>query len=448
VFLFLIVALLVILPKHLWGAFASQFSLTVGEGYSDNIFFTKEKDHDFITIITPTLSFLYAPEGQVEPTLNLNFSPYGQIFARHGELNSFGDNFSFNGAYTYQYSPRLNFYLSDNLQRFGQTRTVGLGNDAFLQVSAPVKGPPPPSGAVPGSLSRDVTDFLSGGAQLSNFFSLEGSYLYRPDVSFRGGYSNGYTNFIDQGGSDVSNTIYFRGVYNWRQDHNLHAGYSISIVKSRNGDSNTIQSFDIGDDYFSQYKLQLTPTLSLAASTGISFNVGSKDGPPVANNTNVTITKLWETATLSGSVQHGLTPSYGVAGISNTTSVFANFAMSVTEKLSVNSSVNFSLFDTDDVDFKTFQATLGLQYLITSWLSSALNYNFRWIDSSSGTSNSDLLTKGVVKANTVFLTLTSTFDLWPNIRLARNNLNSSTLPLVLRTPFPTPFSSPSPVTGP
>lgn len=86
------------LPNHAWGAFASQFSLTVGEGYSDNIFFTKQKEHDFATIIVPTFSLLYAPEGQVTPTLSLSVSPNGQIFARHSELSNFGENVVFNGA--------------------------------------------------------------------------------------------------------------------------------------------------------------------------------------------------------------------------------------------------------------------------------------------------------------------------------------------------------------
>jgi hypothetical protein len=159
---------------------------------------------------------------------------------------------------------------------------------------------------------------------------------------------------------------------------------------------------------------------------------------------------LWETATLSAGVQKGLTPSYGVSGISDTTSVFTNFVMRLSEKFSVNSGVEFSLFDTDDVNFKTFQGTLGLQYWITSWLSSALSYNFRWIDSGSGASDTDLLTRGVVNANTVLLTLTSNFDLWPNIRLTRSNMSSSTLAPVLRTPFAiaTPSASPSPVPGP
>jgi hypothetical protein len=445
ILLFLVVILLTS-PSRAWGAFASQFSLTVGEAYSDNIFFTKQKEHDFATIIVPTLSLLYAPEGQVEPTLSLSFSPNGQIFARHSELNNFGENFLFNGAYTYRYSPRLNFYLSDNLQRLSETRTVGLTSDGFFQVPSPAAPRPPSGEAVPGSVARNLSDFITGGDQITNFFSFQASYLYRPDVSFSGGYTNTYTNFIDQGGSELFHTIGARGVYNWRRDHNLHAGYFISVLKPRDGGTSIIHNFDIGDDYFTDYKLQLTPTLSLAASTGISFNIGN-DGPRVANNTNVILTKLWETATLSGGVRKGLTPSYGVSGISDTTSVFTNFLMRITEKLSVNSGVNFSLFDTDDVNFKTFQGTLGLRYSITTWLSSALNYNFRWIDSGSGANNTDLLTKGIVKANTVFLTLTASFDLWPNIRLARS-VSPSTLIPALRTPFPIPAPSPSPVTVP
>src|SRR5512143_3626725 len=91
-------------PTNAWAAFASQFSLSVGESYTDNLFFEKQKSHDFITILTPTLSLFYAPEGQVEPTLNLNISPSGYIYARHSDLNGFGANSALNGSYIYHYS--------------------------------------------------------------------------------------------------------------------------------------------------------------------------------------------------------------------------------------------------------------------------------------------------------------------------------------------------------
>jgi hypothetical protein len=427
-------------PANGWAAFASQFSLLAGEQYSDNIFFSKSKEHDFVTIFTPTLTLLYAPQGEVAPTLDLDISASGEIYARHSDLNNFGDNISVRGGYTYRYSPRLDFHLSDTFRRQGPTRMGGLG--AFGEFPT---GPtsPPPTGGVTSPGVRNLDDLISRGDQLSNSLYFQGSFLYRPDISFNGGYNNSYIKFIDAGGSDVFHTIHTRAIYNWRRDHNLHAGYSISISNSRNGESGVIHNFDIGDDYFSNYNLQLTPTLSLAASTGLSLNTGSH-GPRVANNTSVTITKLWETAELNGGLRKGLTPSFGVSGISDTTSLFTNYRHSLTEKLFANLNANFSFFDTEDVNFKTFQAGLGLQYLITTWLSSALNYYFNWIDSGAGAKSTDLLNKGIVKSNSVFLSVTTRFDLWPNIGLARS-MTSPILTPVIRTPFPGP-PAPQPLT--
>ena len=182
--------------------FAINFSPTLGELYTDNIFYTKNKEADFVTTITPTLSILYAPEGQTVPILNLNISPSGLIFARHSELNNFGDNWGLNGAYTYQYSPQLNFHVSDVLGRQGQYRLGPLTQGAFQLPSAPTS-PPPVGGTLPGQGNQNLSNFTSGDfSQFWNNFVLDGRYLYRPDVSFTGGYSNNYVNNIDQGGSD------------------------------------------------------------------------------------------------------------------------------------------------------------------------------------------------------------------------------------------------------
>jgi hypothetical protein len=414
-------------PVELWAAFASQFSLGVGEQYNDNIFFAKAKEHDFITTFIPTLSFFYAPPGEVAPTGSLSITPNGQIYARHSELNNFGDNISVNGTYAYRYSPKLSFSLSETLARQGDTRVGGLGEPVQLSGG--------PTTSLPGSsTSQHLKDLISQGDQFSNSFSFQGGYLFRPDINFTGFYSNTFTKFIDAGGTDVFHTVGARGIYNWRRDHNLHAGYSISINNSRNGESGVVHNFDFGDDYFSNYNLQLSPTLSLTASTGLSFNAGS-DGPRIGNNTNITLTKLWEVAVLNVGFTKGLTPSFGVSGISDTTSLFTNFGMRFTERLSTNANVNLSFFDTEDVNFKTFQAGIGLRYMMTSWLSSALNYQFNWINSGAGASRTDLLNKGTVSSNTILLTLTSYFDLWPNTGLARS-LTSPTLTTVLKTPFP------------
>jgi hypothetical protein len=418
-------------PSYLWAAFGSQFSFLTGEEYSDNIFFSKNREHDFITVFTPTLTLLYAPEGQVIPTLSAEISPSYQLYARHSDLNNF-DNVSAKAGYTYQYSPVLSFHLSDVFQRQGETRPENFFRPNDLLVGP--TSPPPVGKVVTPPLSENVTSLISSGKQATNFVSFGGSYSYRPNISFIGGYTNQFTNFIDAGGKDVYHTIVARGVYNWRQDHNLHAGYKLSIFDLRNGDSGTVHEFDIGDDYFTNYTLQLTPTLSLAASSGLSINTANS-GPRVANNTSVTITKLWETAELNGGVRKGLTPSYGVSGISDTTSLFTTFNWRITEKLSANSYAIFSYFDTDDVNYKTLQAGLGLGYMFTSWLASGLNYTFNWLDSGAGANKTDLLERGTVKSNIVFLSLTTRFDVWPNVGLARD-MNSSTLTPVLAPPFP------------
>lgn len=428
---------LFLVPNELWGAFASQFSLGLGEQYSDNIFFQKNKEHDFITTVDPTLSFFYAPLGETSPTGSLTITPSGQIYARHSEFNNFGDNISANAAYAYRYSPRLNFNFSDSLQRQGPTRTGGLGEPIQLQTG--------PTTSVPGSgAAQNLRELISSGDLISNSIALQGSFLYQPDISFSGHYSNSIVNFIRDGGSDVFHTIGGRGVYNWRQDHNLHAGYSISISNSRNGNDAVIHNFDIGDDYFSNYTLQLTPTLSVTASSGLSLNVGNS-GPRVANNTNLTITKLWETAVLNAGLRKGLTPSFGISGISDTTSIFGIFNLRFTERLSTQANADWSFFDTKDVNFKTFRVGIGLQYLLTNWLSAALNYRFNQRISGSGSSSTDLLERGTVSSNAVSMVFTTHFDIWPNVGLARG-LSSTSLTPVLKTPIPVP--SPVPTKSP
>ena len=123
--------------NHAEAGWAIQLSPTLGELYTDNIFYTNNKEADFVTTITPTVSILYAPEGQTAPLLNLNISPSAVIFARHSELNNFGDNWGLNGGYTYQYSPQLNFYVSDVLGRQGQYRLGPLTQGAFQLPSRP-----------------------------------------------------------------------------------------------------------------------------------------------------------------------------------------------------------------------------------------------------------------------------------------------------------------------
>src|SRR5690349_14764509 len=193
--LFAVVFTLVCLPSSLWAGFASQFSFTTGEEYNDNIFFSKNREHDFITFFTPTLTLLYAPEGQVTPTLAAEISPSYQVYARNSNLNNF-DNVSAKAGYLYQYSPQLSFNLSDIFYSQGETRTQYLfGQDEFLTGRTST----PPIESVVTPLSQNLTQ-LTPRKELSNLVSLQASFLYRNDFRFTGGYVNHFSNFIDAGG--------------------------------------------------------------------------------------------------------------------------------------------------------------------------------------------------------------------------------------------------------
>ncbi len=393
---------------------ASQFSLSIGEEYNDNIFFSKQKEHDFITQITPNFSITYQPPVARASTLTLNIAPTAQIFARHTERNNFGRNLTISGDYSYPFSPRLTFTVAESLRLQGVTRTVGVGANSGNPLPSTPTAPPSPTLTT----AQNLGNFISNRNTLSNNFAIQGNYLFAPNINFSGGYSNGYTRFIDTGGSDISNSINVRGIYKWQEDHNLHAGYRVGLIRSRNGGNNVIHDFDIGDDYFSSRQIQLTPTLTLSGSTGISVNSGGS-GPRLANNSTVTLIKIWEQASFTAGARKGLTGSFGVSGVSDTLTLFSSFNMRVSERLSALATIDHSRFDTDDTDFNTLQASLDLQYALTSWLCPSLRYSHRRRASDSGARNANLQIGQNVHGNSVFLTLSANFEVWPNQSLSR-----------------------------
>ncbi len=407
----------VTLSEDTHAGFASRFSFSLGEEYNDNIFFLEKKTHDFVTNITPTLNLFYLPSPGGPSTFKSSITSPGQIFARQSELNNFGDNVSLNTGYTYLYSPRLTFHLSDSLQRIGETRTSGSTAQATQQVPSLPTQFPSPGGTASLPASQSAGDLVSRGDTIANFISARTTFLYAPNISLTGGYSAAHKAFLDQGGSDTTQSVDVRGVYKWQQQHNLHIGYSINIINSRNGDDNVIHNFDIGDDYFSTFKIKLDPTLTLSASSGISLNTGSS-GSRVVNNLNLSLIKIWQTAQFTAGLRRGLTGSLGVSGLSETTSLFSNYNIRLTRFLTGIVGANYSFFDTDDVDFSILQASAGFQYWITSWLSSNLRYSHRLRDGGSGAAATDLGTSAKVQSNSVFLSLTANFDIWPNLGLA------------------------------
>lgn len=406
-----------------------QFTLSAVEEYNDNIFFSDKKEHDFITVVTPTFSLLYTSPEAKEPTFTASFSPTGELYLRHSEATNFGRNLSSKAGYTYHYSPRLDFQFSHNLRRSGRGRSGAVGDQGLLALTPPTV-PTPPGEAQPPGVTQQLGDLISRGETLRNQLSAQGEFLYRPDVTFTGGYSFGLTNFLDENGSETSHSASFRGIYRWRfqqleQDHNLHAGYRASLINSRNGARNIIHNADIGDDYFSDIKIGLDPTWTLSASGGIALNTGGR-GPRVANNLQFTLKKVWEGASFNVDLRKGLTESFGVGGLSETTTLSSAFNINLTQYLTGTASVTYSIFDTDTTDFNVFQGRVGVQYQLLTWLSSSLAYLHRMRTSESGGTSAVLGAGRKINSNSVFVLFTAYFDVWPNTGLGKIPTRSRT----------------------
>ncbi|NOT54883.1 MAG: hypothetical protein HOP18_09785 [Deltaproteobacteria bacterium] len=428
---------------------ASQLSLSVGEEYTDNVFFSAQKQHDLITVVTPTLSLIYQPSATSGSRFTVDINAPAEIFARHSELNNIGDRLSLRARFSYPYSRRLSFEFTECLGRLGQARNGGIG-DVRRDEGSGSGGGSGSSGGFGGGRGQGQSggcgggggfgggesgssqslgnegELVTSGELLENNFEASGRFLTTPNLSLRGMYEWRYVSFIDTGGRETSHAGEFEATYSrWRQ-HNLRARYRIEFLKSRNGETDMIHDVDIGDDFLSTQQIRLTPTLTLSASTGISLATGGGKFR-LGNKSDVRLFKLWQTAAFEIGMRRGLTGSFGVGGPSFTTSFFSHFTISLTRRLNAFVAADYSMFDTDEEDFNTFIAGAGFSYNIFYWLSANLAYSYRRATPEGNSLSSTSSLQGKSNSNTVFLMFSAAFDLWPNLGLGRH-LNQS-LPL-------------------
>jgi len=415
--------------------FASQFSLSTGEQYTDNVFFSENKQYDFITEITPTLRLIYQPSAIPASMLTADINAPAEIFARHSELNNIGNRLSLRTQFNYPYSRRLSFAFTDCLGRLGKARNGGsgdarsgdgsggggtIGSLAGQGQSGGCGGSGGFGGAGSGgsqSLANEG-ELVTTGEVLENTFDASSTFLATPTLTLRGAYKWRYIAFFDEGGKETSQGGEFEASYSKWQQHNLRAKFRIEFLKSRDGENDTIFDIDAGDDFLSTRQIQLTPTLTLSAATGISLSTGNSKFR-LEHKLNARLVKLWRTAQFEVGVRRGLTGSFGVGGPSFTTSFFSHFTVLLTRRLNAFASVDYSMFNTDQQNFNTFIAGAGISYNIFYWLSANLAYTYRRANPEGSSSNSNSSLQGKTDSNAVFLFLSATFDIWPHLGLGR-----------------------------
>ena len=446
-------------PGQAVARFASRFSLSVGEEYSDNIFFSEKKTHDFVTVITPALHFIYEPQFRLNSRLTVDVNAPAEIYVRHEEQTNIGDRFSLRTRYYYPYSQNLTFSLTDDVCRIGQTRLGdfdeglegGFGGGGLGRYGGGSNLPGGISGVggsssfgdvgggsgcggggrILGGFGRDdpgsvlsTNDLITTGDTLSNNFNVSSHFLYSQNLSFNVGYFWQYQTFFDIGGKEDSHAVEVEGKYRLWRLHNLKARYRLKLLRTRDGKRRVLHDVDVGDDFFSSRQINLTPTLSIRGATGLAL--GSKgNGFNLHHKLDVALVKLWRTAVFSVGVQRQLTGSFGVSGPSYTTDFFSQYAIQVTRRLVGFAAASYSLYDTEGVDFTTFQAVGGFQYWLTNWMSANLVYSYRRLNPDGDNRESDILQATTIDGNSVVLSIAMYFDIWPNIGLARSVAASS-----------------------
>lgn len=450
---------------------ASRFSIAAGEVYSDNIFFSQDKESDFVTLLSPTFSLAYKPSGYPKPTLNVNITAPVEIFAHHSDLNNMGDNIGLNASYFHPYSPRLDFTFTDRFLRRGESRTGGFGDRGEGGGLGGLGGGRGGSGLGSitdldrggfegfggggscgrsnvsgrrGNTALESGDLVVRGERLENQIGGNANFRYSANLSFTGSYCWDSIWFLSGRGKETAHSFSLEGTYRlWRQ-HTLSAGYTINLLRSRNGQDDIVHDFDFGGDFLGglleeiiplQREVRVTPTLSVRASTGIAVRTsGSGDSKfGLEHKLDLEVAKVWRTASLRFGVHRGLTGSYGVSGPSFTTEFFSFYSLQLSRRLTGFAGSELALFDAEEADFTTFQAMLGLRYWLTEWLSANMAYSYSWTDSENGTAAREALGRGKVASNTLFFFFAMHFDVWPHFGLAREGLGSFMGP-ALRSP--------------
>jgi hypothetical protein len=445
--------------KEAQAKFFGQLSLADEQGYVENVRFSQKVEDDFVSQWIPTLTLLHKSAWEAAPDFTARLSVAGEYFSQHPELNNFGDNIRLNTTYLYPYSPRLNFTVSESLERQGASRTGGmqgsggggLGGQGGLGGLNGISGGGGGSGfAMPGgsacrrtiSLSRESgfgstnNGLVIEGQRLENQSGVGADFRYSPNLTLRGRYCWEYLDFIDTGGNEFAHSMGVEGNYQLGERHTVHARYTLSMIRSRDGQRNFVHDFDIGDNFLNNHEIHLTPTLIFSFSTGIALLTKSTGGGQdshdgkfrVENKLDAHLTKIWEAAAATLGVRRGLTSSLGVAGPSFTTSFFSHVQFRLTRRLAGVLGAEYDSFDTGDETFDTLQTFLSFQYQVTSWLSAYLNYSYRMLDGGSGTTNSTSLSPGVTSGNSVFLGFSFTMDIWPDIGFAREMRGSFSNP--------------------
>lgn len=399
-------ACLVIVLVLLSGAAASAAPLTVtpnvglAETLTDNVLFDDTDRFDALTRLRVGLGLAYQTQSSTT-TLHARLSALYQARSSTATVN-LGEAQRLGLSTNYSYSERLRFSISDQFGRVGSSTRDLPFVDAPFGGTQQTPAEEDPAGNNP----SDVNLILPNGSALNNSLSIGASYQAAPLWTTSATYFNGVSNFADINSTDVSQSLGLTVGRQYNPVLTINGRFSYSYLYSSDFDDSDTYSLSAGPSY------NPGSLWSFSALLGGSLNRNVSSGKVRGGvNASLSVTRILEDSVVIAGLNNGFTPSAGVAGASQTTSVYTTYSRRLTQWLSGNSSLRYSHFNTTDTDFDILSVQVGLFYPILQDVSLGLNYAYRWRDGNQGTSNTTL-TAGVVDANIVSLQVSWSRPLW------------------------------------
>jgi hypothetical protein len=364
----------------------------LSEEYNDNIFFTQQKDYDFITRLYIGMG-IDVQSQYSNTTINLGTSAVYLARNTNTTINA-AEAQRINLATAYQWSPSLTFNIYDTFARVGDTRDIGFATGAPGTALPPPQQETDPSGNNPG----DVNILLPQGTALTNSFGITANYLFHPRWSTNLTYANGISDLTDPDDIALTQRWGLQLGYQWSPTLSVGPGFAYSRFNTTDAPDSEAYTTTVGANY------QLSELWNAFGSIGGSVTRDLEGPSDTRASTAFTIglNRAFQASYLTVGAQQGITPSAGIGGASTTLGGYLSYGIQLTQNLGGNLNFTYTHFDTTSRTNNVYQLYTGIFYPIWRNIGAGLIYSYRRSDAAQPAAT---FPSGVIDSNAVRLQL-------------------------------------------
>ena len=401
-------------------------SVSVGESYTNNLFFTfADKRDDFGTFVNPRVTLEYESEYVVVAG---TYSGTGQFYVKNSEANTYinGANFNFDLPFLTKRFDQLEVTLNESFnvtpqlpafsslaadQSFGATGTgagsLGLGSGGGL------------GGGVDGSGRRSLSNqgVITGRSSTAyqNRAGFTATYHFTPSVSQSFDYTNRIQEFTSSQFQDsITHKVSTKLDVKVNPKTTFNTGYVFQRVNFDGGGTSTSQApggVGEGTSHSGRVGLnhQLTSTIPINAHVGITYTNTETRSDRINFTGGAGISKAYPDGEASFRYRQQIGNGGGLAAATTLSqTVFLRVNKLITRDVSVFGSFGFGRNTSlagPAIDLITYQGNGGVSIAILSWLNGVGSYSYQNQDSSGTFGNT-------AQSHNFFVGLTATALPW------------------------------------